>query len=172
MPASDWCATTCVKCDHSRKAIQVHRTHKRRYKASSWGWKEKDKRSEMMEQGTKFILVLSAETEQRILGFLSYQLTEEEGEDVVYCYELQLHESLRGIGIGSRLMNEMHKLGREHGYRKAMLTVFTANKAAIRFYRSLKYGMDPSSPKARRLRSCATTPDYCILSRVLSHEAT
>lgn len=67
-------------------------------------------------------------------AFLSFMFTYEDGCEVVYCYEIHLSASLRGCGLGSRLMSLMETAGRSIGVEKTMLTVFLANQEALRFY--------------------------------------
>lgn len=70
----------------------------------------------------------------KVTGFLSFMVTEEEGEEVIYCYELHLAPGSRGLGLGRHLMAVMEDFGRAVGLGKAMLTCFSENKDGVRFY--------------------------------------
>lgn len=70
----------------------------------------------------------------KVAGFLSFMVTEEEGEEVIYCYELHLAPGSRGLGLGRHLMAVMEDFGRAVGLGKAMLTCFSENKDGVRFY--------------------------------------
>lgn len=108
----------------------------------------------------------SSSPHTEVLAFLSFMTTYEDGKEVLYCYEIHIHPSLQGLGIGRHLMSLFEETGRRIGLEKAMLTVFTANSAAIAFYERLGYGVDEFSPVPRQLRNgTVIEPDYKILSK-------
>lgn len=82
---------------------------------------------------------------------------------VAYLYELQVDEPCRGLGLGSILFNGALAIAKSEPSRPKliMLTCFTANKRAARFYQD-KHGftVDEISPEPDR-------SDYVILSKVL-----
>ncbi|KAK9370799.1 acyl-CoA N-acyltransferase [Lipomyces kononenkoae] len=134
------------------------------YKNSTLGWSSKKKMAEMKENGLIYILLKS---KTAIEGFLSFMMTVEEGEVVVYCYELQLPESLRGRGLGKALLNIMEDIAVQAGVPKSMLTVFSSNPAQY-FYRSLGYTPVEHSPQAKHLRNgIVKQPSYYILGKSL-----
>lgn len=101
-----------------------------------------------------------------VLAFLSFMTTYEDGKQVLYCYEIHIHPSLQGQGIGRHLMSLFEETGRRIALEKGMLTVFTANGAATRFYENLGYSVDEFSPGPRQLRNgTVKEPDYLILSK-------
>lgn len=101
-----------------------------------------------------------------IAGFLSFMITEEDGHEVVYCYELHLQPGLQGKGVGRRMMELMEMIGERVGVEKAMLTVFRSNQRAVKAYGSWGYGVDEFSPEARKLRDgTVKEPSYVILSK-------
>jgi len=56
---------------------------------------------------------------------------------VNHSYDLQLHPRLQRQGIGQQLMRVLEQLGIKLALSKAMLTVFTSNEAALKFYTKL-----------------------------------
>jgi len=103
-----------------------------------------------------------------ILGFLSFMTTYEDGKEVLYCYEIHIHPSLQGQGVGRHLMILFEETARRIGLAKTMLTVFKANRLALAFYERLGYEVDEFSPRPRRLRNGTVKEvDYLILSKVL-----
>ncbi|OJK03872.1 hypothetical protein ASPACDRAFT_57238 [Aspergillus aculeatus ATCC 16872] len=161
------------------------------YRASSIGWSPTKKRKEMRLPDIKYLILrratpksreadagspdaTSPENEQEdeeLLGFLSFMVTYEDGFEVVYCYEVHLAASVQRQGLGAQLMRVFLRIGERLGIAKAMLTVFRANGAAIRFYERLGFGIDESSPRPRRLRNgTVKDPDYRILSRVYARQ--
>ena len=83
----------------------------------------------------------------KVEGFLSFMLTHEDDIPVIYCYEIHLEPRLQGRGIGRILMQMMESVGCQAGVRKAMLTVFTRNKAARKCYERMGVCYSHSSPK-------------------------
>lgn len=64
-------------------------------------WSDSSKINEMTEKSPQFILFFSNES---LIALLYFQLDAEEGEDVVYVYELQVLEGNRGLGIGGTFL--------------------------------------------------------------------
>ncbi|KAF2837034.1 hypothetical protein M501DRAFT_938591 [Patellaria atrata CBS 101060] len=140
------------------------------YRNSSRGWHPGLKQAEMKETDMRYLLVRRASTSPSspspILGFLSFQLTPEPPDIVLYVYEIHLSASLRGCGLGTHLMGVAEELARRTGMRKTLLTVFTSNIRGEKFYRNLGYQEDDISPASRELRGGKVKrPDYIILSK-------
>jgi ribosomal protein S18 acetylase RimI-like enzyme len=106
-----------------------------------------------------------------ILGFLSFMFTWDDpphqSRPVVYIYEIHLSPSLRGQGLGSRLMGFAEHAARACGITKTMLTVFTANTVARKMYERLGYEQDECSPKERVMRSKVVRAEYVIMSKMV-----
>lgn len=138
------------------------------YENSSWGWKPDFKREELQEPDTKYFLVRAAgQPRDGPSAFLSCQMVDENGEIVIYCYELQIKEEIRHQGIGRSLMRLMHQLGRANRIQRSMLTVFRANQRATTFYEKLGYVIDKTNPKDLLLRGRVVQADYMILTMPL-----
>lgn len=104
-----------------------------------------------------------------ILGFISFMFTYDDppndDREVVYIYEIHLHERLRGHGLGSKLISFVEDAAGRCGIDKTMLTVFTANKGARALYEKLGYSKDECSPNDRIMRSKIVQADYMIMSK-------
>jgi N-alpha-acetyltransferase 40 len=72
----------------------VEKTSRADYEPSSIGWKPGKKIAEMKSPELRYILVKDAAGS--VQGFTSLMPTFEEGEPVVYCYEIHLGSGLRG----------------------------------------------------------------------------
>ncbi|CAF9931539.1 MAG: hypothetical protein ALECFALPRED_005031 [Alectoria fallacina] len=153
----------------------VRETSAADYKASPDGWHPVKKRKEMRLRDMRYILLGRASLRQPeggpclpVDGFLSFMLTWEDGIEVIYCYEIHLDEHVRGRGMGKRLMGCLEEVGRKAEVKKAMLTVFKKNKAAVKFYERLGYGEDEFSPRPKKLRNGVVKElDYLIMSKSL-----
>lgn len=111
-----------------------------------------------------------------VRAFVSLMPTMEEGQAVVYCYEIHLQPELRGTGLARRLMECVECVARGIGgggglMEKVMLTVFTCNRRAGAFYARCGFVLDECSPAPRRLRGgVVKEPDYAILSKRVARE--
>jgi N-alpha-acetyltransferase 40 len=72
----------------------VEETSKSHYETSSRGWKPRNKLAEMKSPELRYILVKDGASSIR--GFTSFMPTYEEGQPVIYCYEIHLKPELRG----------------------------------------------------------------------------
>lgn len=150
------------------------------YRLSEKGWHPREKEKEMRLPDLKYILLKRAITTSAVAraveidmldGFLSFMITYEDGKEVVYCYEVHLGKTVRGLGAGKYLVETMEEIGRNVGVEKSMLTVFKSNEGALRFYERLGYAVDEYSPGPRRLRNgTVKEASYLILSKSLRSE--
>lgn len=59
----------------------------------------------------------------------------------------------QSTGLGTHLMSLLASIARAiPGVEKTMLTCFTANEAALKFYKKLGYEKDEYSPEPKRLK--------------------
>ena len=56
-------------------------------------------------------------------------------DDVLYCYEIQLEESVRRLGLGKFMMKVLELMMMKADLLKIMLTVFKFNEAATKLFR-------------------------------------
>jgi ribosomal protein S18 acetylase RimI-like enzyme len=142
------------------------------YKASSMGWKPKKKKEEMKDKEMQYLLVKEGDSVAgNLLGFISFMFTMDDppfqSNEVVYIYEVHLDDSLRGRGLGSRMIRFVEVACHRCGFLKAMLTVFKSNAAARGLYEKLGYGKDQCSPEDRVVRGRTIEADYLIMSKFL-----
>jgi ribosomal protein S18 acetylase RimI-like enzyme len=140
------------------------------YRASSMGWKPKKKKEEMKDKEMQYLLVKEGDSAAgNLLGFISFMFTMDDppfqSNEVVYIYEVHLDDSLRGRGLGSRLIRFVEVACRRCGFLKAMLTVFKSNAAARGLYEKLGYSKDQCSPEDRVVRGRKIEADYLIMSK-------
>lgn len=148
------------------------------YRATSKGWQPRKKREEMKHPAMRYLILSSVPSPPTtqgdngladgsiFIGFLEFMVTEEEGSEVIYTYELDLLPSHQGLGLGKRLLVVAEEFGRRVGLEKAMLTVFDSNTGARRFYEREGYALDEISPDPKVLRNgLIKQPTYHILSK-------
>ncbi|KAI0400762.1 acyl-CoA N-acyltransferase [Xylaria palmicola] len=152
----------------------VEETSRADYEASTTGWRPAKKRAEMRSADLRYVLVRDAAGEgAAVRGFASLMPTYEEGEPVLYCYEIHLRPELQGTGLGRSLMALLESTAAHTPpIQKVMLTCFLSNAKALGFYESLGFAPDAISPVPRRLRyGRKFVPDYVIMSKTVESRA-
>ncbi|KAI0639762.1 acyl-CoA N-acyltransferase [Trametes polyzona] len=151
---------------------------------SSFGWNPNEKRKELFHRHARFILVYGSSDAQEptvptsLAAFSMFRFEQDEGEDVIYCYELQVSQPYRSSGLGRFLVEKLTAIGKHWKMSKLMLTVLKSNTAARRFYQETGFEVDPSSPEYEPTSeddvwvdedgSDTETYDYEILSKALN----
>ncbi|KAG9327593.1 hypothetical protein KVV02_003838 [Mortierella alpina] len=143
------------------------------YMSSKDGWCREDKEDEMQDITSRYLVTFHGE---KPVGMVHFQFVEEEtmtdrDAEVAYCFEIQVVPEYQRRGIGAHLISLLEAIGRATQMEKVMLTVFKANKNAIKFYTDqLHYAYDEISPCVCLTRGRASRFDYEILSKtLLSH---
>ncbi|KAL9949855.1 hypothetical protein D7B24_006166 [Verticillium nonalfalfae] len=146
----------------------VEKTSGDDYRASAYGWHPKKKMVEMKSAELRYILVRDENNHLR--GFTSLMPTWEDGEPVVYCYEIHLEDDLHGTGLAALLIGFQEAVAQSIPIvEKVMLTCFKSNTKALAFYRKLGFEKDALSPDERSLRGGKVfVPDYLIMSRIVA----
>jgi GNAT superfamily N-acetyltransferase len=164
----------------------IELTSREDYDNSAGKWHPDKKLKEMKSPELRYILVKEKDT-GAIHGFTSLMPTYEEGQPVIYCYEIHLQPGLQGYciqtepdsalqaaelthrrtGLGSLLMSFHSTVAANlPPISKVMLTCFLSNQRGLDFYRKLGFEKDEISPGPRKLRYGKTfTPDYVIMSK-------
>lgn len=131
------------------------------YEESSWGYSRSVIEKELSHPGMKFLIAyapnpMSSDPKGEMIGYLAFLPTTEtvrghyhlrwtrrKQEPVLYCYELQIVPSHRGIGLGRALMNQLVEIATAMSIKRVVLTCFTANEKAWNFYtKHLSYCVD------------------------------
>ncbi|KAG0239432.1 N-alpha-acetyltransferase 40 [Mortierella sp. GBA43] len=139
------------------------------YMRSKDGWCKEDKEEEMQDAGSRYLVTYDGEVP---VGMIHFQFVEEEtmtdrDADVAYCFEIQIVSGYQRRGIGEHLIKLLEKIGTSANMEKVMMTVFKANKDAIKFYiDKLQYRYDEISPSVCLSRVRASSFDYEILSKL------
>ncbi|KAK4136290.1 acyl-CoA N-acyltransferase [Trichocladium antarcticum] len=146
----------------------IEQTSRDDYENSTAKWHAPRKLKEMRSPDLRYIVVEEAHT-GTIRAFTSLMPTFEEGQPVIYCYEIHLAPELQGTGLGSLLMSFHATVAANlPPVTKVMLTCFLSNQRALGFYRKLGFEKDAISPEPRTLRGGTTVaPDYVIMSKTV-----
>lgn len=139
------------------------------------GWKS-DKLKEMQEIG--LIYVWYTDSNNELIGFISFMLSYSDQYKVLYLYEIHVASEYHSMKIGSQLIDKLHEFShylkviapKQHQYRHfdndgTGLTVFSDNKKALQWYYKLGYQLNVDSPIDKVLRNKVVKPEYYLLTR-------
>merc|ERR1712012_1120159 len=136
------------------------RNMKALYEQSNWGWNEKNKKDEMLEDSAWYLLAKNEEG--KICGFSHFRYDMDYDDEVLYVYEIQIDPSYQRKGIGRFMMFALEMLAFKADMRKIMLTVFKHNPEADKFFKNtMKYEIDETCP----IDDVVEQYDYEILSK-------
>ncbi|NXP73430.1 NAA40 acetyltransferase, partial [Ramphastos sulfuratus] len=132
------------------------------YEQSEWGWKEREKREELRDDRAWYLL--AREPGAGPVAFSHFRFDVECGDEVLYCYEVQLESRVRRRGLGKFLLQILQLVANSTQMKKVMLTVFRHNHGAYQFFRqALQFEVDAASPSVSGC--CGDDASYEILSR-------
>ncbi|PPQ64438.1 hypothetical protein CVT26_002145 [Gymnopilus dilepis] len=138
------------------------------YKDSLFGWDPPTKRKELFSRLSRYILVYRNDT-ANLLAFTMFRFELDQGEKLLYCYELQVSKCYQNQGLGRKLLSELTKLCEAFRMEKIMLTVLKKNARASAFYKTSGFVVDPSSPSYvesdEEVDDATEDVDYDILSK-------
>lgn len=123
--------------------FDLTRTNMKDYYDGSWGWSDKNKRQELFEEHSRYLIATADETP---IGFIHIRFEMERSTAVLYVYELQIEAAFQGKGLGRFLMQGAEFIALKRGMEAIMLTVFKANAGARQFYSKLRYQTHQTSP--------------------------
>uniref|UniRef100_A0A7N4PAM7 N-alpha-acetyltransferase 40 n=1 Tax=Sarcophilus harrisii TaxID=9305 RepID=A0A7N4PAM7_SARHA len=132
------------------------------YEQSEWGWKDREKREEMTDDRAWYLIAW--EESAVPVAFSHFRFDVECGDEVLYCYEVQLESKVRRKGLGKFLIQILQLVANSTQMKKVMLTVFKHNHGAYQFFReALQFEIDDTSPSMSGC--CGDDCSYEILSR-------
>jgi len=115
------------------------------YEKSNWGWNEKNKKEEMLDDSAWYLL--AKDEEGKICGFSHFRYDMDYDDEVLYVYEIQIEEEFQKKGLGKFMMQVLEMLAFKADMRKIMLTVLKHNEIAAKFFKShMKFEFDETNP--------------------------
>jgi len=130
------------------------------YEESNWGWNGREKKNEMNDEEACYLIARDADSKKPI-AFSHFRFDMDYGDEVLYCYELQLESPYRSKGLGRFMMQVLELMAFSNHMLKVVLTVFKHNKDGMAFFKSCKYELDETSPEDNEDEEF----DYEILSK-------
>jgi len=123
--------------------------------SAAWAWNDSRKRGELRNDRMRWILLRSKTLpgidtpesgSKGIVGFMAFRFVAEAGIPLAYLHELQLSKSVQRMGYGQRLTAQLERIARNCSMQLIMLTVFSSNVTAMKFYEKLGFSIDEASP--------------------------
>uniref|UniRef100_G3UEK8 N-alpha-acetyltransferase 40 n=1 Tax=Loxodonta africana TaxID=9785 RepID=G3UEK8_LOXAF len=114
------------------------------YEQSEWGWKDREKREEMTDDRAWYLIAW--EDHSIPVAFSHFRFDVECGDEVLYCYEVQLESKVRRKGLGKFLLQILQLVA-----NRTRLTGMLGRKA------SRAQGL-ALTPEVQRWREGAGTP--------------
>ena len=134
------------------------------YEEGGWGWKDAQKRKELLHEDARFLIATDDKTGKPV-AFAHFRFVLEGKAEVLYIYELQIHEEYRSKGLGKHMTQVLEIAALRQKMKWVMLTVFKSNAKSMRFFmKKMKYEVDETSPSQCSLYDEST---YEILSKSL-----
>lgn len=145
---------------------------------SSWGWDGDAKFDELFAAESRLLLCFLANLKtccdsglhdvplplptspDEPCAFVHFRFEVDTQRPVLYCYEIQLLEEVRGLGLGQKLMHALCKIAANSQMVRVILTVFRFNYPAYAFFTKSGFKTDTSDPSRY-----GQSADYSILSR-------
>ncbi|KAI0800909.1 acyl-CoA N-acyltransferase [Fomes fomentarius] len=119
---------------------------------SSFGWDPEDKKAELFDDSSRFIMVHhrkdSQVSQSTLVAFSMFRFElGDEDEDSVYCYELQVVEGYRGYGLGQFFVDKLTRIRKHWKMEKILLTCLKTNVSARLFYGKTGFVLYTGSPE-------------------------
>ncbi|XP_010167003.2 N-alpha-acetyltransferase 40, partial [Antrostomus carolinensis] len=118
------------------------------YEQSEWGWKEREKREELWDDRAWYLI--AREPGAGPVAFSHFRFDVECGDEVLYCYEVQLESRVRRRGLGKFLLQILQLVANSTQMKKVMLTVFKHNHGAYQFFREALHALATCRGRAPR----------------------
>ncbi|XP_055378260.1 N-alpha-acetyltransferase 40 [Condylostylus longicornis] len=129
------------------------------YKTCSMGWQPKIKQRDLNKNWAKYLIAF--DKRKTPIAYSMFRFDHDYGKKVLYCYEMQIEQDFRRIGLGRFMMAALEKCAEFWNMEKVVLTVLRNNYDAKAFFSKLDYKLDETSPDDNE------KVDYEILSKVL-----
>ncbi|KAL5110428.1 N-alpha-acetyltransferase 40 [Taenia crassiceps] len=178
--ADSYCfCSTELTANHKARVFSIlEKNMKGLYMKSSWGWNGDSKLDELFDRDSRLLLCFLTKVKtccdsglhvtppslpaslDEPCAFVNFRFEVDTRRPVLYCYEIQLLEEVRGLRLGRGLLHILYKIAADNQMARVVLTVFRFNSSAYAFFTRNGFTTDTSDPSRY-----GQPADYCILSR-------
>lgn len=131
--------------EYKEWVFELTTRHMKPFYEASWGWSDNNKRTELFEEHSRYLIALQNET-NRPIGFIHIRFEMQGKETTCYVYELHIEDEFQRHGLGRFLMQAAEFVALKRKMESVMLTVFVDNVASRQFYKKMNYQLHPSTP--------------------------
>ncbi|KAK8870853.1 N-alpha-acetyltransferase 40 [Tritrichomonas musculus] len=110
----------------------------------AWGWNEQAKQQELLEDGARYLIAISGD---RPIGFVHFRFEQQDGDFVLYIFDIQIEESYQRKGLGRYMIDALWFVGLEKKVSCLMTLVFKNNDAGLKFFKSVGFVPHRMSPE-------------------------
>lgn len=135
---------------------EITARHMQKYYENSWGWSDKNKKIELFEEHSRYLIAKQVDT-NRPIGFIHIRFEMEYKETTCYVYEIQIEDEFQRHGLGRFLLQAAEFIALKRKMESVMLTVFVDNTASRAFVKKMNYQLHPSTPV---LADRENSPEY------------
>jgi len=125
------------------------------YRSCSIGWQPKVKQSDLNKHWARYLVAV--DKAKQPVAYTMFRFDMDYGCSVLYCYELQIEKEYQRKGLGRFFINALERMARHYQMEKLILTVLSNNEDGIKFFNSMGFVTDDTSP--------SQPTDYEILSK-------
>lgn len=115
------------------------------YRSCSLGWQPNVKQSDLNKAWARYLVAVDRKT-KKPAGYSMFRFDLDYGRSVVYCYEMQVDSEFQRKGLGAFMLQALEKTAQYYGMERVVLTVLKNNEDGMRFYKTLGYDVDETSP--------------------------
>jgi len=112
------------------------------YDNSGYGWDDNDKKNELWDKSTRFLVVEDVTSGGRPVGFIHFGFTlqgdvldQMSGMPALKVFNIAMLEPAQRIGVGQRLMQIMELIARKNDMSFVQCMVTNESKAALQFFK-------------------------------------
>lgn len=118
-----------------------------RYEESGYGWDDEDKRSELSEDCTRFLLVRDADKGDKLIGFVHFRFSVQGdivdamvGDTCTFIWDLHLEEEYQHKGLGKHLVTLLELITRRENLSMVVIPVQHADEVTTSWVTSALKG--------------------------------
>jgi len=115
------------------------------------------KQSDLNKNWARYLVAL--DKTKKPVGYSMFRFDMDYSRSVVYCYELHIEKEYQRKGLGRFFINALEEMTKYYKMEKLVLTVLSNNDDGIKFFHSMGFVTDDTSP------SKSDNLDYEILSK-------
>ncbi|XP_037028284.1 N-alpha-acetyltransferase 40 [Bradysia coprophila] len=125
------------------------------YRTCGIGWQPKEKQRDLNKNWARYLVAV--DKAKQPVAYTMFRFDMDYGCSVLYCYELQIEKEYQRKGLGKFFIDALERMAKQYGMEKLILTVLSNNEDGIKFFNSMGFTTDDTSPDA--------PTDYSILSK-------